>query len=224
VSTYSGRLGKICDRIRWQANLSSGNSMATEAELLDLVNQCQADMARSLVYRKEALLDVEAGDETIDLADVAPDLYELYGLLWVDTKKQLLEVQNETEAKKARLYFEPGIPRAYHRRENDLILIPAPASAATDAVAVIYYYVPDDLTGSTAAAGPPVVLDGTTPIAIHETDDDIFVKFGLWKLFGRDRLLPLSREQSSGYYAEYERHKSRLKSKTKRSGRIVPYR
>lgn len=219
MSTYSGRLGKICDRIRWEANLGSDSAMASEAQLLDLVNQCQQDLTRSRYYRRETVIDVVAGTDTIDLFEVVPDLYELYGLFWLENKRRLWEIQTDADAKSARLYLDDGTPQAYYIRGNDLQLIPAPLASASDAIAILYHYAPDDLTGLTAA-----VPDGTTPEGVLPTDDELFVLYALAKIYARDRHAPLAQKLSMQYEAKYESMKRRTGSRNQRAGRILPYR
>jgi hypothetical protein len=134
----------------------------------------------------------------------------------VETLEKLQVIDNDMDAKKARMFLDPGVPQAYYIRDNDLQLIPAPIATASDAIAVLYFYVPDDLTGT--------AVTGVTPVAVNATDDDLFVNYALWKIYARDRHAPIALKDAQMYEQRYEMRKRRIGSKNRRSGRILPYR
>lgn len=231
MSSYTGRLGDICDSIRLRFNDSG--SFASEAVLLGLVNECQKDLARNRVYRGRATIDVVTGQADYDLATLVPDFVELDQVYDASTGDKLTKLYAPEDQ-------EPEIARAlsakvrgYSITGQTLALYPTPAASRTGGIVLRYFYMPTPLTGLTAsdAVGEPgdpdyeaAVPDGTTPQRLTAAQDEIFVLFALMRLYERDRASATNPQMLQMKQGQYELAKRSLLSVDNRDGRRRPAR
>lgn len=209
-TTYTGRLGAICDEILAEFNDTSRGIVKTDAELLRLVNLCKDDLAREGYFHDETALPTVSGTATQDILDTIPTFQELIGLYRSTDHFPLTRIDSTMKLELARKCLSSaGTPKFFYLNGSTLDLIPAPDSTAADTLTIHFRYRPANMTGLTADEQTSTP-DGTTPEKVQQSRDSVFVYFALWKLYTRDRHAPNAPQFAANFMAMYERERASI--------------
>ncbi len=201
MSTCSGRVGAICDRVRRFFNEAATDGiLGADSLLVDHINQCVDDLARSHYWTKTGLLNLAADTEAYSLTAALPDYVDLIDLQWTDTLQSLHCCDNRNIYTYYKQQAKAGTHQYYYYVEtNTLYVAPVPTAAGTGVLTAHYAYHP----------GALACLSSYTP-DLPSTYDNLFVYYTLWQCFMRDRHARTADEAAKLYLTLYQQLKAQL--------------
>jgi hypothetical protein len=202
VSGCLGRVGSIIDRVLVKFNEQSEEHLHT-ADIIDWINQCNAEIARNEYWRTTTLIDSVAAQLEYDLLSLIPNYEKAYRVRWmVESSPQQYEIVQTRgdydEAAMEQSDYDGQVMIAFID-SNTLFLWPAPTSSATGAIEIYHSEYRGDLGCSS----------DYTP-SIPKSHDMLFVYFCLQEAFLKDATNVKATSLTSYYAQKYEQELEKL--------------
>jgi hypothetical protein len=210
---YSGRVATIVGQARTMMNDTGAVSGYTlDAQCLAWINQLIRELAHDCLFSTTESLDLTADTATIDLPTELSDYVALEGLWWNDTNEKISTVDSSTRYESLKRYFSSGPETlGYYLDGTTLYLIPTPSEDNTGALLCRYYYLPDELDGTTSYTPP-----------WQAVFDDVAIYYCCYMAYLRERTTP--NNLAGQYERMYREAKFRLFAAMRPPGRLRPYR
>lgn len=185
-----GRVGEIIEDVRELFNDEGGGFLENDALIVDWINRCQGEIAKTGYWRTTTALDLMSGSGSYDLLTLLADGVEVRGVRIAATGEALTRVYRFGEFMELRA-AEPIAeqPRYYLVESNTLYLSPLPTSGAASGLRVEYAYLPGQL-GCESGYTPP----------LPRAYDTLYVNYCLAQAFKRDRHAPGADVKYQSYY------------------------
>lgn len=188
-----GRVGEIIEDVRELFNDEGGGFLENDALIVDWINRCQAEIAKTGYWRTTAALDLVSGVGTYDLLTEPVDAIDVLGARIASTGTPLTRVNGFGEFMEIRA-AEPTaeLPRYYLVESDTLHLTPVPVSGAGSGLWLEYSYLPQNLGCES----------GYTP-RLPRAYDSLYVNYCLAQAFKRDRHAPGAEEKYQSYSDQF---------------------
>jgi hypothetical protein len=194
AGTCLGRVGEIIEDVRALFNDDGGGFIENDSEILQWINRCQMEIAKTGLFRKTGYLNIVSGAQSYDLLSGLSDFVDLNGLRLSGTNRPISSVSNRADWNLLNTPPASGtVPYWYFAESNKLYLWPTPTSGITSGLAVEYSYLPTDL-GCTS---------GYTP-DLPQAYDMVFTNYALAQAFKRDRHAPGADQKYEVYSQLYQ--------------------
>lgn len=216
MSSYSGRVGTISDKVFADAN-QVADKYIQESYVLAWINECQDLVAAENYegFRQWATCDLTDDQAYVDVLTKWSDIIDVCDVKYSSDGSTFYTVtpaSSSTIHEHARVLGENDRPRYWHFDGKLLWIAPEPASSQSDKLYVLRQYKPTTLNGSTEDAP-------YTPAQF----DQMYVYFCQYKIEQR-KAQDQRPHQMEFFWSLYNRWFKRLTFPSTKGLHVVPYR